>query len=356
MISTSKVGEDLSPVISVAMPVFNGERYLAESIDSILTQTFTNFEFIIIDDGSTDNSLQVLREYQKRDKRIRLIARENRNLATTLNDIVDLARGEWIARMDQDDIALPQRFERQLEWLAQTGADICGSWAQVFGTAGKRTLKYPQSDIAIKMEMLFSSPFAHPTVMMNAALIRQLRYDKAWERCEDYDLWERAAQAGWKMTNAQEVLLLYRQHMNQITNRTFTQNQILSQNIKRRYHLSLFSSLQLPLAWIDEIIKMRDPTTSNPNMDAVDAAFTALLSCNGGEAREVIFDHVTRLYFRVAASSADVVARWSKLNDRFGVTNGFRTKLSLWLLSALRINSNSATFNWLKGIFLFFTH
>ncbi|MEQ1766480.1 MAG: glycosyltransferase, partial [Methylotenera sp.] len=82
------LGQNEVPIISVAMPVYNGEKYLVEAIDSILAQTFTNFEFIIIDDGSTDDSLRVLREYQKRDARIRLITRENRNLATTLNDII----------------------------------------------------------------------------------------------------------------------------------------------------------------------------------------------------------------------------------------------------------------------------
>src|SRR6185369_4386478 len=123
------------PLISVVLPVYNGEKYLAEAIDSILGQTLTDFELIIIDDGSTDNSLAILKQYKQRDNRIRLIARENRNLATTLNDLIDLAQGEWVARMDQDDIALPHRFEKQLQWLEQTGADICGSSIRFFGTS-----------------------------------------------------------------------------------------------------------------------------------------------------------------------------------------------------------------------------
>lgn len=351
VVSTSEFAADTVPTISVAMPVYNGARYLADSIDSILTQSFKDFELIIIDDGSTDNSLQVLREYQNRDARIRLIARENRNLATTLNDIIDLARGKWIARMDQDDIALPQRFERQLEWVEKTGADICGSWVQLFGARYKRILKHPQKDDAIKMEILFSTPFAHPTVMMKTTLAKQLRYDKVWEGCEDYDLWERAARAGWKMTNVQEVLLLYRQHLTQITAHSFSKNQILSKKIKRRYHEFIFESLHLPLDWIDEVLKLRDASVPSPNMHAIDSAFRALLLRNQGEAREVIFDHVTRLYFRVAANSTDVVTRWGKLNDDFGITYAIGTKLKLWFLSLLRIHPNSAVFNRLKRIF-----
>lgn len=353
-ISNLRVTEDSAPIISVAMPVYNGEKYLAEAIDSILTQTFTDFELIIIDDGSTDNSIQVLREYQNRDPRIRLIARENRNLATTLNDIIDLARGKWIARMDQDDVALPQRFERQLEWLAKTGADICGSWVQLFGTGDKRIIKHPQTDVGIKMEMLFSTPFAHPTVLMKTKLVKQLRYDKVWERCEDYDLWERAARAGWKMTNVQEVLLLYRQHLTQITTHSFSQNQILSKKIKRRYHEFIFDSLQLPQDWVDEILKLRDVPTPKPNMHAVDSAFRALLLRNQGEAREVIFDHVTRLYFRIAANSMNVVGSWIKLNDDFGVNYAVGTKLKLFFLAALRIHPNNAIFDRLKSVYIFF--
>lgn len=353
-ISDSTVAEDTMPIISVAMPVYNGERYLAEAIDSILTQTFTDFELIIIDDGSTDNSLQVLREYEKRDARIRLIARENRNLATTLNDIIDLARGKWIARMDQDDVALPHRFKTQLDWLDKTRTDICGSWVQLFGVKKNLILMHSQTDAAIKMEILFTTPFAHPSVMMKTHLVKKLRYDKIWEKCEDYDLWERAARAGWKMTNVQEVLLLYRQHREQITLSSLNTNNELSRKIKRRYHEFIFDSFKLPIIWIDEILKLRDTSRQKPNMDVIDSAFYELLLRSQGEARDITFDHITRLYFRAASDSKDVVARWSKLNDEFGVTSAKGTKIKLWLLSVLRIHPSDALFARLKDIFILY--
>src|SRR6185369_10026020 len=271
-----------APLISVALPVYNGEKYLAEAIDSILAQTFTDFELLIIDDGSTDNSLAILKQYKQRDDRIRLIARENRNLATTLNDLIDLAQGEWVARMDQDDIALPHRFEKQLQWLEQTGADICGSSIRFFGTSDKRTVTHCQTDEAVKMELLFRSPFAHPTVMMKTVLVKKLRYDKAWEKAEDYDLWERAARAGWMMTNVPEVLLLYRLHPTQITTHTSNQNQIFSQKIRQRYWEFVFDSIQLNSKWIPEVMKIRDPSSPKPNMDYVNAAFCELLQRTHG--------------------------------------------------------------------------
>lgn len=347
-VSNAKVTENTAPVISVAMPVYNGEKYLAGAIDSILAQSFSGFELIIIDDGSTDNSVEVLREYQKFDARIRLIVRENRNLATTLNDIIDLARGTWIARMDQDDIARPNRFLRQLEWLEQTGADICGGWVKAFGTADERVLKHPQSDAAIKMELLFGCPFAHPTVMMKRELAKHLRYDKAWEKCEDYDLWERAARAGWEMTNVPEVLLLYRQHNAQISTSAFAHQQLLTQKIRRRSWEFVCDSMKFKREWIDEVLKLREPSPPNPNMNDVDSAFVELLQHNRGEARATILDHATRLYFRAAADCPDVSARWGRLNQRFGRGFGLKTKLKLWLLRVFRIHSDSAIFSRLK--------
>lgn len=346
------IGEGALPVISVALPVYNGGQYLAEAIDSILAQTFADFELIIIDDGSTDNSLQVLRNYQKRDARIRLIARENRNLATTLNDIIDLARGKWIARMDQDDIALPHRFERQLEWLKETGADISGSWVQRFGSSDKRLVRLRQTDEAIKMEMLFCSPFAHPTVMMRTVLVKQLRYDSAWEKAEDYDLWQRAAEAGWKMTNVPEVLLLYRVHTAQISTKTAPLQQQLGQGIRRRYWEFMSHSMQLNQTRIDESLKIFDPSLFDIDMDAVDVSFTELLQHSHGESRDVIFSHVTRLYLSVASSCPNIVSRWEALNRRFGKDWGGTTKFKLWLFRLLRIRTNGYLFKQLKKIYI----
>lgn len=353
--SESKLAEITTPLISVAMPVYNGERYLAEAIDSILAQTFTDFELIIIDDGSTDNSLSVLQAYQKRDSRIRLISRENRNLVATLNEIIDLARGKWIARMDQDDIALPQRFKRQLQWIEKTDVDICGSWVKLFGATRQRILKHAITDAAIKMEMLFGTPFAHPTVMMKRELIKNLRYDKAWENCEDYDLWERAARAGLKMTNVPEVLLLYRQHSTQISSNAALYQQLHTQKIRHRYWAFIFDSMKLEKKWIDDVLDLRDPAPSKSNIDNVDAAFFELLQRNEGEARATIFDHSTRLYFRAAADCPDVVLRWVKLNKLFGRGLGLGTILELKFLSVFRLNPESKGFKILKRLFFHLT-
>lgn len=339
-------------LVSVVLPIYNGEKYLRVAIDSILAQTFVNFELIMIDDGSTDSSPQILEEYAKRDARVRVIVRENRGLATTLNESVDIARGTWIARMDQDDIALPHRLERQLEWLEETGADISGSWVQRFGSKDNRIVRMRQTDVAIKMEMLFCSPFVHPSVMMRASLIKRLHYDTTREKAEDYDLWERAAEAGWKMTNVPEILLWYRIHASQISTQSAERQQQLGLEIRRRYWEFVFLQMELNKKLIDEVLKISDPSLSKFDLVSAEASFSALLKLNHGESRSVIFDHVTRLYFRAAASCPDIARRWGKLNLEFGSGSGTTTKLMLGLFRLLRIHTDGYVFKQIKKFYV----
>lgn len=345
--------EKPDPLVSVVLPVYNGAKYVREAVHSILAQSFSNYELIIINDGSTDGTLEILEELRRQDSRIVFISRENRGLVDSLNEGISLARAKWIARMDQDDIALPQRFERQLYWLEQTGADICGSWVKFFGSSDHRVLKHPQSEEAIKMELLFGSPFAHPTVMMRANLAKQLRYDKAWEKCEDYDMWERAARAGWRMTNVPEILLLYRQHEAQISTSASSDQRKRAKQVQVRYWTALSDSMALKAEWIDEIMKLREPTPARINMDSLDSAFAVLLQQSQGEARATVFEHATRLYFRAAADCPDVVARWATLNRRYGTRFALWTKLELWIVSVLRIRANSRMFGRLKKLYLY---
>lgn len=343
---------DVTPLVSVVLPVYNGEKYLMEAINSILAQTFENFELIIIDDGSADNSRQILRSYERLDPRVRVLVRENRGLVTTLNESIDMARGEWIARMDQDDIALPHRLERQLKWLKTSQADIAGSWVQRFGTSDKRVLKLCQTDEAIKMEMLFCSPFAHPAVMMRTELVKQLRYDITCEKAEDYDLWERAAEAGWKMTNVQEVLLLYRVHAAQISTKTALQQQLVSLQIQRRYWEHVCKLNRLSRQGIEDVLKTRVHSESRPDMDLVDAMFVELLQRSHGEAREVIIKHLTRLYCRVAADCPDIVLRWEKFFSNLRWHESLPTKISLWVLSQFHIQIDSKMLKQLKKFYV----
>ena len=340
----------MTPRLSVVLPVFNGGCHLEAAVQSILDQTFTDFEFIIIDDGSTDQTMEVLQQFC-RDPRIILVSRENRGLVETLNEGVRMARGQWIARMDSDDIALPHRFARQLKWVEDTDAEICGSWVKFFGAQDHRVLRHPQSDQAIKMGLIFGTMFAHPTVLIKTTLAQKLMYDGQWEKCEDYDLWERAARLNCRMANVPEVLLMYRQHSDQISSRDSLRQQQLTQRIRRRYGEFVFDSLRLSRDLIDEVLKIREPSVPEVNMDMVDSAFTHLLNRSQGEARTVVLEHMTRLYYRIASQCRGASGRWHRLNARYVTKSALDVRIKLWLLSSLRIRPDSNFFQRTKALF-----
>jgi len=195
------------------MPVYNAEKYVHEAVDSLLKQTFTDFELLIFDDCSTDSSREIVLSFQ--DSRIRLInSPVNTGYVKHLNDGLIQARGHYIARMDADDIASPDRFSLQLHYLQQH-ADVaaCGSWIEFIGSK-QGLLKYPvdHQDILTHL-LLFGNAMAHPSVMLRKSVLTtsQLSYDASLEPAEDYDLWNRMAVVG-QLHNIPQVLLKYRVH------------------------------------------------------------------------------------------------------------------------------------------------
>lgn len=205
----------MSPTVSVVMPVYNAQKYLGEAVDSILSQTFSDFELIILNDGSSDSSHAILSEFVAKDARIvyKNFTR-NRGLPSVLNDGIRISHGRYIARMDQDDISLPERLEKQVNYLQiHPEVGICGSWAEIIGERAGEILKYPCAHDEIYAKMLFENALVHPTVMMRSSVIRQhgLLYDTLATHIEDYELWSRALPLVC-FANISEPLLQYRLH------------------------------------------------------------------------------------------------------------------------------------------------
>jgi glycosyltransferase involved in cell wall biosynthesis len=194
------------------MPVHNGERYLAESIESILSQTCRNFEFIIIDDGSTDATSQIIRQYV--DDRIVVIwNRQRLGLSQCLNIGIERSHGEYVARMDGDDISLPERFDRQIQFLrSHPEVQVLGTAISFIDEYGNQIAPktYPAQHIGIEWCLNFCSPLAHPTVMMTRRLLESCG-GYASKYAEDYDLWLRASKLT-TFANLPDALLLYRKH------------------------------------------------------------------------------------------------------------------------------------------------
>jgi glycosyltransferase involved in cell wall biosynthesis len=206
------------PLVSVVMSVHNSSTYLAESIESILNQTFQYFEFIIINDGSTDRSNEILEKYKQLDDRIYLYHQEQQGLPTALNQGIQLAQGKYIARMDADDISLPERFEKQVDFMeAHPEVGVCGTRVKTIGESGGYINAYPSDDETIRCWLLFGMGLAHPSIFLNKELLQKhnLEYDSSYRYGEDYALWVSASQS-FALANIPEVLLLYRLHPQQM--------------------------------------------------------------------------------------------------------------------------------------------
>jgi len=244
------------PLISVAMSVFNGADFLAEAVESILSQSFRDFEFVIVDDGSSDETAEILEGYQRKDRRIRVWRQGNKGLIASLNRACALAQGKFVARMDADDIALSDRLERQVAFM-QEHPDIAvvGGAIELIDSAGKSFgFEYPpQTDQEIKRALLRGDcPFSHPTVMMRAEVVASLSgYRPIVLDAEDFDLWSRIAD-GHKLANLTVPVLKYRRHPKQISIQKFKQ-QALSVLAARTAAATRRRGLPDPLGDLTEI-------------------------------------------------------------------------------------------------------
>lgn len=209
-----------NPQVSVVLPVYNGEKYLTESIASILAQTFEDFEFIIINDGSSDRSEEIIRSFA--DSRIRYFSQANQGLSKTLNRGIALASGKYIARQDQDDISLSIRLEKQVLFLEENPCTLLlGTHAQILeeDRLADRMQAHPLSDAEIRLGMLFDNFFVHSSVMIRReALIEAGGYSEDITRQppEDYELWSRIMRQG-ELANLAEPLLVYREVANSMS-------------------------------------------------------------------------------------------------------------------------------------------
>jgi len=211
-----------TPLVSVVMPVYNTEKYVAEAIESILNQTFKDFEFIIVDDGSTDNSLKIIKEYAKKDKRIRVIVNEkNMNNSASRNKGIKLARGKYIVTQDSDDISLPTRFEQQVKYMEEhPEIGVVGAWIEIFEDETGRTKgirKYPENDTELRKMIFFCSPIAQPVSFIRKEVFEKIDYYNTEFPCsQDLDLWFRIG-TYYKLGNVPEVLVKYRVRSTSLT-------------------------------------------------------------------------------------------------------------------------------------------
>ena len=230
--------------LSVVMSTYNEEKYIRDSVESVLNQTYPYFELIIVNDGSTDSTADILKTFN--DSRIRIFDKENSGLPDSLNQGIKMARYDWIARMDGDDIAEPTRFEKQIEAINDKVGVIGGQFYVIDSFGGlmsEEVSNKPLSSFGCKKSILLGmSPFAHPSVIFRKELIEKWGgYDTNFTAAQDLELWSRLAPST-KMKNLSDSVLKYRKHNNTITN--------------KRYELQMKLTF---LGYLKYVLKIRKP-------------------------------------------------------------------------------------------------
>lgn len=250
------------PLVDIIMPVYNSEKTIRNSIESILKQTYKNWILIIIDDGSTDNTRSIINGYT--DRRIKLIkSLKNNGVAASLNIGIDNLNDDskYVARMDSDDIMLEYRLEKQVEYLEKHNEiSILGSnmiiKKEESSTSTVLVSHYPTDNISIMTTLLFNNPIAHPTVMLRKNVLKENYYDTKFKWCEDYELWSRLARKKYIFHNITEPLLIYNSSQySESTRYRYSPEWI---NIMQGIYFNYYSSIGLwgdPKKWSDFIIK-----------------------------------------------------------------------------------------------------
>lgn len=253
--------ENKKPLVSVLMPAYNVGEFLRESLDSILAQTYTNFEVLLIDDGSTDDTATISLAYAEKDSRIKYYKNEeNKGLIYTLNRGLSLVNGAYIARMDADDIMFPDRLEKQVRFMqANPNIAVSGGQMYTFG-AVKGETSNPLSYEEMLTFSLINSPIMHPTVIMRTSAVREwgLQYNENYKHAEDYKLWSDVLNTyPDSMANIKDVVLYYRASPTQVSSK-YRQEQFDTAKIIRRenlVHLLSHYNISLPQTIHLEVIK-----------------------------------------------------------------------------------------------------
>ena len=286
-----------TPRVSVVMPMRDADQFLNAAVKSILTQTFADFEFIIVDDGSRDGSRRRAEEYEAADTRVLVLSSPGRGIVAALNHGIGLARGSLIARMDADDVALPHRLATQVAALdARPEVGVVGSYYTAIDIRGRalRDIVLPAAADTIRQRLSAGNCIAHPTVMMRRdAVLTAGLYRTDFPLCEDYDLWLRLSETT-DIVNLPEILLLYRLHPAQVT----------ATGVERR--------LQSEVAAMNDALQRRGGVARPVPQEIRDRAMTAARGAIG-EARRSDAFAALRVAAGQGAMSPMAALRWTRL-------------------------------------------
>lgn len=313
------------------MSAYNSSKYLKEAIDSILTQTFTNFEFIIVNDGSRDGTENIIRSYT--DNRIVYIRNEvNLGLIESLNKGLNVARGKYIARMDADDISLPDRLKEQLNIFKQEEDVIVTGSDYYLLAEDKLSLQQNINDSDYqKTVLLFATCFAHPTVMMkNIFKETGIRYDKNYIHTEDYKLWTDLASSG-KFYNVAKPLLKYRSHPAQVSTGNREAQSEMSDLVRKSYLQKLGFIFSEEEFKIHSYIGNNTLIRSKEQLLEIEAWLSSLVeqNRNSGKLNETSFNRAIHKFWLDSCGNTRLGLPAFKIFTRSGLSKIYRTNLAM---------------------------
>jgi glycosyltransferase involved in cell wall biosynthesis len=288
----------IQPLVSVIMPVYNAEPFLREAVDSILVQTYTNFELLVFDDHSTDNSLEILKSYC--DKRIKIVAyTENNGIVRSLNDGINKAEGKYIARMDADDISIITRFEKQVIFMEQNpDIGVCGTWYECFGQLENLAeLPAKHDDIYTHM-LLIGNIIPHSAVMLRRDVLikNNFYYDPAFEVCQDFNLWVRLADVT-RFHIIPESLLKYRWYGSNSSSVKREKQRINNEKIKMLAFEKLFKrallSHEINAIQILNNAHYRHKYLSKKENDDIEKLYYLFIKFTGFTSNDVLISEIT---------------------------------------------------------------
>ena len=331
-----------NPLISVIMPVYNGEKFIRETMDSVLNQTYQNFEFIIVNDGSVDSTQQIISSYD--DKRIvPLNLTRNQGVSNARNRGTDLSKGEFIAFCDADDLYEPGRLQIQLDFLTSNPVvDVCGSYFMVFENGKEILIKHPLADKDIKEHFFTGNCIGQPSVMGKSSVFRKYKYNPELQASEDYDLWTRMAIGGVVFANVPHPLVKYRLHPAQaskikgrllyLTSNAICTNYALAylnNNIISEYSNAAETSIANFRKFIAELSATCDKKSTPIN------TFRPLIALQ--------YKKIDKLGIRAFAT-----LKW--ISSKYHINFPAKYLLNIFLLSFIRTNRNSSIFDTLTKL------
>lgn len=338
-------------LVSIILPFFNSEKWIKASIESLLNQTYKNTEILVYNDGSTDTSLDICNQLAKKNSNIRIISSTTNNgIVHALNTLREHAQGDYIARMDADDICRPQRIENQLNWMAENDIDICGTWFTEFGQGIPRVARWPVTHKKLNTALLFQNSICHPTILGKRKVFSEFEYREEFNLAEDYDFFIRVIKS-FKFGNVPESLLRYRRHPNQATQYKKATMESVTKTIRTNALKNIGICPTQEQIDTHHMIRAPQSITSTNDLIKIEEWLKFLLrNTDSNVCESTIASQWIRACIRAAPLGKDMRNLFfsSPLFELCGANT--LTKVDMWALSLIKIDYNSKFFNYLRRL------